>query len=375
MAGLQTRKRGGKTAYQIQFFDCFGKRKTLYLGAKYDAETSEEIRRVVEKVVDAITTDRALDRRTTAWLGSMTDDLRERFVSAGLLEEIKKTSVADLWDAYFEAESRAFKPTTQDNKLNAYRRFTAFFDPNTPADEITKRDAQNFADDLDRRYKEATRAGTIRDVRRVWNWGIENEIVEKNPFANINRGSFKNKAREHFVSRDDYQKMLDACPNVMFRVLIALYRIGGLRKEEALRATWNDVKFDVARLIVHSPKTERYKGKETRIIPLFPELKTEIESLRQAQPNAAPNEFLISTNRTTIFKRIEQIIFNAGLPRWERICQNMRSTRAIEVYEQFGDLAESAWIGHSPKTAKEHYLHVREEIFDVAAGVAGCDQK
>jgi len=368
MAGLQKRKRGGKTAYQIQFFDDTGHRKTLYLGKQYDDDTAEEVKRVVEKILDAIATERALDRRTTAWLANIPDDLRDRFVSAGLIEATKQTTVSDLFDAYFEAESSALKPTTQVNKLNAYRRFIGFFDPQAAVEELTKRDAQNFIVDLDRRYKEATRAGTIRDVRRVFNWGVENGIVSKNPFEGVARGTFKNKSREYFISLDDYQKLLDACPNRMFRVLLALYRIGGLRKEEALRITWNDVKFEEARLIAHSPKTERYKGKESRVIPLFPELKEELNALK-SEIDATPKNYVISTNRTTIFKKVEQIVFNAGLPRWERLIQNMRSSRAIEIYERFGGMAESEWVGHSQKTAQDHYLHVRDETFDAAAGL------
>lgn len=76
---------------------------------------------------------------------------------------------------------------------------------------------------------------------------------------------------------------------------------------------------------------------------------------------------MIDRNRTTIGKHIEQIVFYAGLNRWERLIQNFRSSRAIEIYEQYGKLAESEWIGHSVRTARDHYLHVLDATFERAA--------
>ena len=124
-----------------------------------------------------------------------------------------------------------------------------------------------------------------------------------------------------------------------------------MRKNEALAVEWRDVDFIRSRLLVHSPKTERYAGKESRIIPLFPELREELERLYESLPEGAPT-FVIFHNRTAITQKLERVVFLAGLTRWERLIQNLRSSRAIEVYNDFGALAESEWIGHSSQTRK-----------------------
>ena len=161
---------------------------------------------------------------------------------------------------------------------------------------------------------------------------------------------------------------MDAAPSLEFRVALALWRIGGLRKEEALRLTWSDVNWERGRLLVHSPKTERYKGRETRIIPLFPELREELDALWDvAEPAGRDEPYVIRHNRTTLTQQMERTVFRAGLVRWERLIQNLRSSRAIEVYNEYGALAESVWIGHSVATAQDHYLHLLESDYDKAA--------
>ena len=366
MATLRKRlSKRGVPAFQVGYY-FQGKRRWISLDARYSERDAKEVALNVDRIVGAIATGGEVDKRTRAWLETIGDDLRERLASAGLVKIERVPTLGEIFEAYWDAEYFDLKPTTQSSKRQARRRFFEFVDPSTPFDKFTKREAAKFPAFLDAQVCEATKAGTIRDVRRVFNWALDEEIVDRNPFAGIRRGSFKNKTREYYVPMEDYRAMLDACPSKQWRVALALYRIGGLRFEEALRAQWNDVDFARGRLLVHSPKTERYKGRESRVIPLFPELRRELESLWDETPEGG-SPYIIATNRSTIRKHFDRIIFLAGLNRWERIIQNLRSSRAIEIERDFGAIAEAEWIGHSPKTAREHYLHVLDEDFERAA--------
>jgi integrase len=61
-------------------------------------------------------------------------------------------------------------------------------------------------------------------------------------------------------------------------VILALARLGGLRTpSETLSLEWRHIDWDKARIIVPSPKTERYSGKASREIPLFGELRPFLE--------------------------------------------------------------------------------------------------
>ena len=73
------------------------------------------------------------------------------------------------------------------------------------------------------------------------------------------------------------QKLLDACPDVTWRLFVALGRYGGFRvPSEACSLRWQDVLWDQDKIVVQSPKGERY-GKGERIIPMFPELRPILE--------------------------------------------------------------------------------------------------
>ena len=365
MAGLSERKKRGGSAYIITY-RILGTQHTLFLPTTYTRSTAEEVRLIVERCVDSLITGTSLDRQSHAWLTNAPQDLRNRFISCGLLKDKKCLTLRQLFDAYSQSEYCKFKENTIRNKKQTERRFFEFVKADTPIEEFRTSNALQFISALSTIYCEATRAGIIKDAKRVFSWGVMRELLIKNPFAGIPKGNFKNKSREYFISRSEYEKLLEASPTLEFRVLLALYRIGGLRKNEALAVTWKDVDFNRKRLLVHSSKTERYASKETRVIPLFPELRIELEQYYYSQTFLLESSYLIIHNRTTITQKLERVVFLAGLTRWERLIQNLRSSRAIEVYNDFGALAESEWIGHSCQTAKDHYLHLLDADFERA---------
>lgn len=90
--------------------------------------------------------------------------------------------------------------------------------------------------------------------------------------------------------------MLAACPDNEWQLIIAGARYGGLRyPSDHLALRWQDIDWDRECITVTSMKTEGYEGRETRQIPLFPELKP---YLRAAFENAEPgSEWVISRYR------------------------------------------------------------------------------
>lgn len=110
---------------------------------------------------------------------------------------------------------------------------------------------------------------------------------------------------------------------------------------------------------------------EGRSVPLFPELRKVLERLWKGD-SSERTEFVINryrdperTNLGTQFKRIAKM---AGIVQFPRPFDNMRASRSNEVYAEFGAFLESQWIGHSAKTARQHYLQVTEADFKRAAG-------
>jgi integrase len=67
-------------------------------------------------------------------------------------------------------------------------------------------------------------------------------------------------------------------------MIITLARYGKLRcPSDVLSLQWQHVDWDQRRIRVPSPKTE-HQGKESRMIPMFPELRTALEEAWELAP-------------------------------------------------------------------------------------------
>lgn len=107
---------------------------------------------------------------------------------------------------------------------------------------------------------------------------MKQQLILSNPFSKLKSGARANPSRYYFVSRDEADKVLEACPDAQWRLLFALARYGGLRcPSEHLTLRWGDIDWERDRMTVTSPKTAHHEGKESRSVPLFPELRLYLE--------------------------------------------------------------------------------------------------
>jgi integrase len=138
-----------------------------------------------------------------------------------------------------------------------------------------------------------------------------------------------------------------------------LARIGGLHCPSELKhLRWSDINWAENRFLVHSPKTEHHEGHRERLVPLFPELRKELErhfTLDEVKDNEFVIQGLQNSTRWNLHHPIKVIAKRAGLGTIMRPFDNMRMTRSNEVDREFGSVKESLWIGHSERVKKEHY--------------------
>jgi hypothetical protein len=157
----------------------------------------------------------------------------------------------------------------------------------------------------------------------------------------------------------------------------ALARFGGLRcPSEVLSLEWRHVDWERGRLTVPSPKTDRYDGKESRTIPLFPELRRYLEeAFELAEPGQAHvigGDHLAKATRPTGWKSCNlrttfgKLVKRAGLEPWPRLFHNLRSSRETELLEQFPVHVVALWMGHDAKVSLKHYAQTTDEHFERA---------
>lgn len=358
---------GGKK--RIGFTSADGSRKSLRLG-KVSKKDAEFIKFKVEALVVARITGHAIEPDVARWVASLEPALADKLAAVGLIQEQARRTLGDFLDAY-TANRQDVKGGTLVNWSHTVRNLKEYFGTGKPLREISAGDGEDFRHWLKVKYElsESTVRKRIQNARQFFRYAMKKKLVTENPFAEVQAGQQVNPARLYFVSREDTEKVLAACPNGEWRLLVALARFGGLRiPSEIRRMKWEDVCWSENRLTVHSPKTEHHPGGELRVIPLFPELRTHLqEQFEQAEPGAVyvfSDRLRKHRNPPTTLKKI---IRRAGVKEWPKPLQNLRSTRETELAEQYPLHVVCDWIGNSQPVAAKHYLQITDDHFRRAA--------
>lgn len=368
MASISREPNGRRT---IQFVGGDKKRRSIRLG-KVSQRAAEAVQSKVEHLVVASITGGAIDADTASWVAGLDSMLYEKLVAVGLLakrEAGKQTLLGDFLDSYVGGRSDV-KGSTQIVYRHTRRCLLGYFGANKPIRDITAGDAdlwriwladnQELADNTVRR-----RSGIAKQFFRA---AVRRKLIHENPFSDLVAAVRGNDKRFYFVSRGEADKVLAACPNAEWRLIFALSRFGGLRcPSEHLSLTWQDVDWERQRITITSPKTEHHEGKESRVIPLFPELRPYMEAVfDRAEPGTTHVITRYRDSTTNLRTTLNKIIRRAGLKPWPKLFQNLRSTRETELAEVYPIHVVCAWIGNSQAVAKKHYLQVTDDHFEQA---------
>ncbi|MSR60041.1 MAG: integrase [Planctomycetaceae bacterium] len=361
---------------RILFMAPDGKRRTIRLG-KVPQHAAQAIKARVEQLVGAKMTGHAVEADTARWVAKLEPAMADKLAAVGLIP--KREAIATVTLEAFLSEyirSRESKPLTVVNLRRAADLLTEHFGEGLPLTEITPGLATGWRDWL--RTAKPTGKGMgvntarrhIGRARQFCAAAVRRKLIPANPFAELVSSLVANRSRDRFITHDEAQAVLDACPNAEWRLLFALARFGGLRiPSEAFGLRWQDIDWERNRITVNSPKTEHHAGKDCRVIPIFPELRPHLEAAFDAAPDGAVCciSGIGSANPGTHMKRI---IRKAGLTPWGKLFHNLRASRETELTETYPIQTVVAWLGNSPAVALRHYLQVPVEHFERAAGQA-----
>lgn len=288
-----------------------GKRPKIRLG-KISERHARPILHHVEELIVSKTTGNSLAQETANWLNEIKDELAEKLSRAGLIEMRESAYLGSFLDDYIEKRKADLKPLAL-KKLETTREYLIeFFGTQKPLREIKEGDGDDWRLQFlagkggkgrkGKSQRHARRENTVRKhaqlAKQFFNSAVRKRLIPNNPFAHLPATVRPNHQRDFFVTPKMAQVVLDACPDADWRLLFALCRFGGLRcPSEPLGLRWQDILWDTGRMVVTSPKTEHHEGKESRLVPLFPELKPYLEAAWElAEPGA---EFVITRCRDT----------------------------------------------------------------------------
>ncbi len=368
---------------RVAFKGLDGKRRSLRLG-KRSEKYANDVRRHVEAILASAGARLPMDQQTAVWLAEIESDLHSRLASVGLVtprevKAIDSTSFGAWIDRFRESRAH-LKGGTRMGIDYALDNAAAFFGRETAIASITPGRCDDFAIWLtkDQKQAPATAGRRIRTVKAVFRAAVRHELLIRNPMEGIKEGSQSNSTRQQFVDRETIERVIEACPDTEWRLLVCLARFGGLRiPSEAITLRWGDIDWARDRLTVHSPKTEHHPGKERRQIPLFPEIRSALDDRWEVADRGS--EFIFDRMRRTVeqsetgWKAVNlrtqfgRILEKAGVTPWPRLWVNLRSSCETELTERFPAHVTAAWLGHTPDVAQKHYLQTLDSHFASAA--------
>src|SRR5262249_6514599 len=201
-------------------------------------------------------------RDTAVWLANIGAALHNRLARAGLIDRREKNaanlSLGPFVDAFLAGRDD-LKPGTRLTFAQARRALVKQFGEDRPITSITAGDADEWAAALRKDYAPASIATFGKRGRQMFRHAVRKRLLVESPFASVRVPSQVNKAREEFVSRETIAQVIDAAPDVEWRVIIALARYGGLRTpSETLALQWSYVDWDRGRLTIFSSNLEHF---------------------------------------------------------------------------------------------------------------------
>lgn len=354
---------------RIAFFPIGSKkRKAIRLGA-VSKKFAESFCSKVETLAADAFEGREHTSETLLWLKGLDSTLRDRLAKTGLVKSAvraARTLKPFLTDYFASIE---VKEGTETAYRHTERCLLEHFG-DMPLSEIGPEQGAKFKGFLkSAKLSTATVSRRVKVARQMFAVAKRWKVIAENPLADVAAGSEKNRGRMRFINEETARKVLDACPDTEWKLIFALSRWGGLRcPSEHLALTWADIKWDQGRFIVRSSKTEHHEGGAFRETPIFPELHGLLmDQFSLAEPGAVHVITRYRGSNTNLRTRLLSILTKAGVEKWPKLFQNLRSTRQTELAELYPIHVVCAWLGNSEAVAKAHYLQVTDEHFEQAA--------
>jgi integrase len=358
---------------RILFVDADGNRRAIFLG-KMTKQRAMAVKIKVEALAGAKLTRGTVEDEVSRWVADLPNAMHSKLARVGLVEPraaVRSVTLGELIDLYCESRAGSVKSNTALVWEQAKQTLLAYFGADKPIREIHEGDAELWAAWMVKQgWAEATRRKRSQNAKQFYRFAIRQRLAASNPFADLKSSAVGNDKRLYFVTLEDFAKVMDEATDGEWRLILALARFGGLRVSEIFGLKWTDIDWAKGTILIRSSKTEKYDT-GTRLLPIFGELLPYLQdAFEQAAPGAVhciERHRIASANLRTTIRRF---IVRAGLTPWERTLQNLRSSREVELSEQYPMKTVTAWLGHSLTTAAKHYLTVPREHFERARQTA-----
>jgi len=361
---------------RVQFVAPDGSRKTVRLG-KIDRKSAEGICRHMEALLSAKIGGQPVPRETATWLSGIGDSLREKLAAVSLVEPIRRFTAGEFLADWLTAKRNGgYKPASLIAWGQTVKELTVLIGTKALT-ALTQADGEAYRAAMrDRGLRLTTINKRLIHARQMLGDAVRHGHLTTNPWEHVRQRQGDPSERRAYVPVGDAERVIEHCPNVWWRLLVALARFGGLRTpSESFSLTWGDVDWERGRLSVPSPKTE-HTGKTHRVIPLFPLLRPHLETAFEHAGEGATFVFPLEYRRrahgpggwanANLRTTFEKVIRRAGVEPWPRLWHSLRASCESDLAQSFPLAVVTKWMGNTPSVALRHYVDPTETAFSQA---------
>ena len=365
MASLST---GADGLHRVYFRAANGSRQIIYCG-RLAKKKAEGIERCVSDLERCRIDGSIPAPATTHWLAGVSDELHGKLSKHGLTQPraaVVAPTVVTLHDVIERYKARpkwaGIAESTRINYGYSFKRLLDHFGAGRDVASITETDVEDMVATLNGKLAEATVAAVTGAGSMLLRFAVRSRLLSVNPFDGVKRGSFVT-PHKAYVDAQTVLGLIEACPDMETKLVVALARFAGLRTPSEPRVLrWADVDWAGRRFSLDSPKTG------PRVIPIVGELMPLLEKQFDEAPEGA--EFVLpdvaKSERTKYPHRIKRLVDQLNLDRWPRLMHSMRASRQTDWNEVFPSHVTALWMGNSPTIGDRHYNRMLEGHFDAA---------
>jgi integrase len=288
-------------------------------------------------------------------------------------------TIKDYLEQYYANRQSELAGGTLELHMQTGRYLKGFLGENTRLGNIQRADARAFKAALangdlmfvnTKKHKlvEATVNMHIRNARKIFGIAVDDDVLLFNPFDKV-AGTPPVPKAWHEVTDDEFH-MLMTCARAEWQLLLGLTRYAALRRSEALNLQWDQIDWDRSRLTVIANEEWRPKDRDSRVVPIVPEL---YKLLLQSFEKATPGVSNIISPDTIVAKNISRdfsvLCKKADVARYSKPLHTLRKTCLTRWSREYPQHVVAAWAGHaSTETTSQFYLQVSEAEYLKAAG-------
>ena len=368
MASVTRKSQGGRTGWRIRFY-LGDRRKEIYLavGGKRGESMAQKIAIHIDNLAQSKTNNVPPDPAAVAWANKTEGSLRENLVSWGLADPINKRRNDDsgrllgaFFDAYMETRSD-LQQSTKEQYRQSRRLLIEYFGESKPIRSITVADAEKFKRWLLQSQSEASTSKHIKRAKTLFQFAVNDQLLDRSPFDTIKAGSDVNHDRQRFIDRKTIEKVLMSCPDADWRLIFGLSRFCGLRcPSEVCGLKWTDIDWEGGKIRIESPKTG------LRFCPIFPAVRSILAEAFDLAPDGAVHVVGRYRSDSNLRTQAHRIIESAGVVPWPKLFNNLRASCRTELQEKFPSHVCDSWMGHSTEVAAKHYLQTTDDHWAAA---------